>query len=47
MKQIDDTIITRVEIIDEEWRKYVWTDKKIEISIQDDWKTMKVFIYNN
>jgi hypothetical protein len=40
------TQITRVEVIDENGRTYVnWKkENKVEISIQDDGRTLKVFI---
>jgi len=38
--------VTRVEVIDQEGRSYVnWDDNnKVELSFQDDGKTLKVFI---
>lgn len=37
--------ITRVEVIDKQGRSYVKKDiKKIELSIQDNSKTLKIFI---
>ena len=38
--------VTRVEVIDENGRSYVnWNDEnKVELSLQDDGKTLKVFI---
>ena len=40
--------LTRVEVIDQEGRSYVnWDDNnKVELSFQDDGKTLKVFISN-
>jgi len=40
--------VTRVEVIDEEGRSYVnWDDNnKVELSFQDDGRTLKVFISN-
>jgi len=40
---------TRVEVIDENGRSYVnWNkDNKVEISMQDDDRTIKIFITNN
>jgi hypothetical protein len=40
--------VTRVEVIDEEGRSYVnWDENnKVELSFQDDGKTLKVFISN-
>ena len=40
--------VTRVEVIDQEGRSYVnWDDNnKVELSFQDDGKTLKVFISN-
>lgn len=38
--------VTRVEVIDEKGRSYVnWKkDNKVELSLQDDGRTLKVFI---
>ena len=38
--------VTRVEVIDENGRRYVnWDDKnKVELSYQDDGRTLKIFI---
>ena len=36
--------ITRIEVIDETWRVYVWYDKDVQLSVQDNWKTLKVFV---
>ena len=36
--------ITRIEVIDEIGRALVRRDVKVEISIQDDGRTMKVFV---
>ena len=45
--QIDLDKITRIEVIDENWRQYVNNSLKIrEVSIQDWKKTMKIFIKN-
>jgi hypothetical protein len=40
--------VTRVEVIDQEGRSYVnWDDNnKVELSFQDNEKTLKVFISN-
>ena len=40
--------VTRVEVIDQEGRSYVnWDDNnKVELSFQDDGRTLKVFISN-
>jgi hypothetical protein len=40
--------VTRVEIIDQDGRSYVnWNDNnKVELSFQDNGKTLKVFISN-
>lgn len=45
---IDTEKVTRVEVIDDVGRSYVsWNPKnKVEISIQDEGKTMKIFITN-
>lgn len=39
--------VTRVEVIDELGRSYVnWNEfNKIELQLQDDGKTLKIFIY--
>ena len=38
--------ITRVEVIDQDWRNYVnWRkNNRVELSYQDDGKTLKIFI---
>ena len=36
--------ITRVEVIDESGRAYVGWDKAIQISIQDEGRTLKIFV---
>lgn len=38
--------VTRVEVIDQKGRSYVnWNkDNKVEVSLQDDNKTLKIFI---
>ena len=41
-----ETTVTRIEIIDEEWRRYVKRNTNIKISIQDDWNTMNIFAYD-
>jgi hypothetical protein len=40
--------VTRVEVIDQDGRSYVsWDDNnKVELSFQDEGKTLKVFISN-
>lgn len=40
--------LTRVEVIDQDGRSYVnWDDtNKVELSFQDDGRTLKVFISN-
>jgi hypothetical protein len=40
--------VTRVEVIDQDGRSYVaWNDNnKVELSFQDDGRTLKVFISN-
>ena len=40
--------VTRVEVIDQDGRSYVnWDDNnKVELSFQDDGRTLKVFISN-
>jgi hypothetical protein len=40
--------VTRVEVIDQDGRSYMnWDDKnKVELSFQDDGRTLKVFISN-
>lgn len=46
--EIDTTLINRVEVIDENGRSYVnWKpNNKITLSIQDDNRTLKIFISN-
>lgn len=43
---METTKVTRVEVIDENGRSYVnWNEKNhVEISLQDDDRTLKVFI---
>lgn len=36
--------VTRIEIIDETGRAYVRWNTKIELSYQDDGKTLKIFV---
>lgn len=45
-KIINELKITRFEVIDENGRVYVAKDCKVELSYQDDGKTLKVFIKN-
>ena len=46
---IDTSKIIRVEIIDKNGRSYVnWkANNKVEISVQDDERTLKIFIKEN
>jgi hypothetical protein len=40
--------ITRVEIIDENWRQYTnYNCSNVELSYQDNNKTLKIFLKNN
>lgn len=41
-----DQTVTRFEVIDENGRVYVAKDCKVELSYQDDGRTLKVFIKN-
>lgn len=43
---MDISKVTRVEVIDEKGRSYVnWkSDNKVSLSLQDDGRTLKVFI---
>jgi len=41
---LHDQTVTRFEVIDENGRVYVAKDCKVELSYQDDGKTLKVFI---
>jgi len=43
----DDSKITRFEVIDEKGRAYTNNNCKIELSYQDDNRTLKVFIKND
>lgn len=43
---LDNKTVTRFEVIDENGRVYVAKDCKVELSYQDDGKTLKVFINN-
>ena len=37
--------VTRVEVIDDNWRSYSkWEIKSVKVDMQDWWKTMKIFI---
>ena len=46
LSQLQNNRLTRVEVIDEKGRSYVNWDKnnKIELSYQDDDRTLKIFI---
>ena len=46
--KVELSLVTRVEIIDQAGRSYIaWDDNnKVELSLQDDGKTLKVFISN-
>ncbi len=37
--------VTRFEVIDKDGRAYVRRNVKVELSLQDDGRTLKVFIY--
>ena len=41
---LHDQTVTRFEVIDENGRVYVAKDCKVELSYQDDGRTLKVFI---
>lgn len=42
---VDTSKVSRVEIIDNEGRSYVNTNaKNVEISLQDDHRTLKIFV---
>lgn len=43
---LDNQTVTRFEVIDESGRVYVAKDCKLELSYQDDGRTLKVFINN-
>ncbi len=43
---LHDQTVTRFEVIDENGRVYVTKDCKVELSYQDDGRTLKVFIKN-
>ncbi len=43
---LDNQTVTRFEVIDENGIVYVAKDCKVELSYQDDGKTLKVFINN-
>jgi len=43
---LDNQTVTRFEVIDENGRVYVAKDCKLELSYQDDGRTLKVFINN-
>ena len=39
--------VTRVEVIDSTWRAYTnYSCENVKISMQDDWRTIKVFLKN-
>ena len=44
---MDTSKITRIEVIDENGRSYVKRDCIVEVSIQDEGRTMKVFVEQN
>jgi len=44
MKTIDESKVTRIEVIDEEGRKYVRWNCEIELSKQDGEMTLKIFV---
>ncbi len=39
--------VTRFEVIDQSGRKLVRYDIKLDLSLQDNGKTLKVFLWNN
>ena len=39
--------VTRIEVIDEEGRVFVRRNQVVEVHLQDDGRTMKIFIANN
>jgi hypothetical protein len=41
---MSDSQITRVEVIDETGRQYVRHDAHVELSLQDNGKTLKIFV---
>ena len=43
----DNSKVTRFEVIDENGRAYTQRDCKVELSYQDDNRTLKVFIKSN
>ena len=49
LSQLQNNRLTRVEVIDEKGRSYVnWNkNNKIELSYQDDDRTLKIFINDN
>ena len=44
---MDTNKITRLEIIEAGKRKYVKWDCSIELSVQDDGRTLKIFVEEN
>jgi hypothetical protein len=39
--------VTRIEVIDDSWRSYVNRSVEYyELSFQDEWRTLKIFINN-
>lgn len=47
-QQVDTTQVTRVEVIDENGREYTnYHCNTVQVSFQDDNKTIKVFLKNN
>ena len=45
-KTIKQNDVTRLEVIDNNGRQYVMWNGKIELSYQDDGKTLKIFVTN-
>lgn len=43
---MDTSKITRVEVIDETGRAYTRWDVKAEVCIQDEGRTMKIFVHD-
>lgn len=47
-KRINNALVTRLEVIDNDGRVYINTNvDKLELSYQDDGKTLKIFAYGN
>jgi len=47
-RTINTSLVTRVEIIDQNGREYVNNScEAVDVHLQDDGRTMKIFIQNN